>query len=175
MEDGTVSSGWGDPGEEKLHHSGTWLHVPARGRLRVVILSTEPYRYRGHWVGVRMVLCSGRYCAFCERHMGYQTRYAFSVLDAETRACGLLEVGAAAAEAIWRQCQAEGRLRGLVFVLRKEQGRERGTILVTPEASIMSAELLPAAEDVRPHLMRQWSPTTSVVERLELERGGAGR
>jgi hypothetical protein len=73
-------------------------------------------------------------------------------------------VGASAAEAMWQCAQREGRLRGLVFTLRKEGQKERGRILVTCEPSLMSTELLPAADDVEGHLARQFQEGTSETE-----------
>lgn len=154
--EGTVSVGWGDPAREKDEHSGAWLHVPARSKLTVVVLSSAPVRYVGHWVGGRMVRCTGRMCIWHERRVGQQVRYCFSVLDAETRAPDLLEVGAAAAEVMWEVAKREGRLRGLCFGLRKEGGKERGRVLVTALAPLMAVELLPAEEEIGPHLDRQF-------------------
>jgi len=153
---GEVYQGWGDPGRERDEHSGSWLHVPARGKLTVVILSTSPVRYVGHWVGGGMRRCTGRNCVWHERRVGQQVRYCFSVLDADTRAVGLLEIGAAAAQTVWEASKREGRLRGLTFCFRKEGQKERGRILATLLAPIMSVELLPAEEEIGPHLDRQF-------------------
>ena len=152
----TISAGWGDPAKERDEHSGLWLHVPARGRLTVCVLSAQPVRFVGHWVAGHMRMCPGPGCIWHERRLGQQVRYGFSVLDTETRACGLLEVGASAAEVIYRTSNMEGRLRGLCFVLRKEGQRDRGRVLVTAIAPIVSLELLPPADDVAGHLERQY-------------------
>lgn len=173
--EGSIADGWGDPSREKTEHSGSWLHVPARGSLRVVVLSTAPCRYRGHWIAGRMRLCAGQYCVYCEQRRGAQWRYAFAVLDAATRTSGLLEVGAGAAEAIYEASQAEGRLRGLCLALRKEQGRDRGRVLVTAEPAMMAAELLPEGEDPRPHLERQWAAEGPAGDRMEPVRQGVLR
>jgi hypothetical protein len=160
--DSTIGDGWGDPTAERNEHSGAWMHVPARGKLVIVILSRAPVRYRGHWIGSRMRMCAGARCVYCEQRRGVQVRYCFSVLDASTRTQGLIEVGAAAAEAIWTCAQQEGRLRGLAFALRKEQQRDRGRILVTQEATLMAVDLLPEAEEIRPHLQRQWADAEGI-------------
>jgi hypothetical protein len=154
--EGTVMRGWGDPAAERDEHSGAWLHVPARGKLTVVILSSQPVRYVGHWVGGRMRRCTGRLCVWHEKRIGQQVRYCFSVLDAETRAPGLLEVGAACAQTIWETSHREGRLRGLTFALRKEGQRDRGRILAVALAPMMALDLLPVAEEIEPHLARQY-------------------
>jgi hypothetical protein len=131
--------------------------VPARTKLKVVVLSTQPVWYVGHWVGNRMQRHWDGACVWCEQRRGRKYRYCFSVLDADTRAPGLLELGAATAEVIMAAAEAAGRLRGLVFSLRKDGGKERGRVLVTLEGSFVAAELLPAEDDPLEHLDRQWS------------------
>ena len=156
--------GWGDPASAKEEKSGSWIHVPARGGVKLIVLSSEPVGYRGHWIRGAMHRCPGRMCALCDQHRGSQVRYCFSVYEVGSGTTGLLEVGASAAEAMWQCAQREGRLRGLVFTLRKEGQKERGRILVTCEPSLMSTELLPAADDVEGHLARQFQEGTSETE-----------
>lgn len=171
-DNGEVMDGWGNPDRERGEQSFAWLHVPARGTLRVVMLSRAPVRYRGHWVDGRMRPCrGGSDCLYCERRMGGQVRYAFSVLDLDARACALIELGAAAAGEIKRAADEAGFLRGLAFQLRKDGGRERGRVLVTSQNAVVNIGELPDAPDPREHLMRSWG--ASVGEIMEVRNAVA--
>jgi hypothetical protein len=130
--------------------------VPARSRLRLVILSVEAAVYIGHWVEGRMRLCTGSECPHHLRNAGTQMRWCFSVLDVDTRARGFFEVGRDVARVLEAASAEEGRLRGLTFSFRKEGQTLRGRILVTREAPMVGLDLLPAEEDVAGALRRQW-------------------
>jgi hypothetical protein len=160
--DGQVRSGWGEMDEGGCS-GGSWLHVPARGKLRVVVLSTAPARYTGHWVNGRMRLCLGLpACGECLSGRGKQKRWCFSVIDAETRGEGLLELGKAPALMVQEAAIAAGRLRGLVLSFGKEGEKLKGRIVVKVEPSMMGAELLPQAEDVEGVLERQWTASEGI-------------
>lgn len=174
----SVKSGWGDPEEEVKRGSNAWLHVPARGKLKLCILSERPIRYAAHWVGRGMVRCpnepdvderrivSGE-CPYCDRHMGRQMRYAFSVYDLDVGAAALFEVGAAAAVQMSRHVNVVGVLRGACFLFAKEGGRERGKVIAQGIAGVINSGELPAAADVAAILARaQEEP--SVRDRMEL-------
>jgi len=153
---GQVTQGWGDVDGEGESGGSAWLHVPARSRLRLVLLSVEAARYVGHWVEGRMRLCTGSDCPHHLRNAGTQARWAFSVLDVDTRARGFFEIGKDVARVIAAAQAEEGRLRGLTFSFRKEGQTLRGRILVTREAPMVGLDLLPDAEDVAGALRRQW-------------------
>ena len=172
--DTTISKGWGDPAAEAREQSWSWLHVPARAVLHVTVLSKEPTKYFGHWVEGRLRPCRGLGCTFCAQHRGGNWRYVFSVWDSETRTTGLLELGAKAAEAIYEQSQAEGRLRGLRFSVRKEGQKARGRLIVEAEPAAMAAELLPEAEDPQAHIERAWSIDGQGVQEPARSRGRNG-
>lgn len=151
-----VLEGWGNPTAERGEQSWAWLHVPARSALRVAILSRSPVRYRGHWVDGRMRPCGREGCLYCERRLGGQWRYAFAVLDLDAKCTGLLELGAATAEQIKSTADAGGFLRGLVFELRKEGGRDRGRIMAKSQNAIINIGELPDEPDPGEHLLRAW-------------------
>ncbi len=151
-----VTEGWGDTTREAGEQSWAWIHVPARSSVEVIILSEAPVRYRGHWVDGRMRPCCGAACPYCERRMGGQVRYAFACYDLAARASALLEIGAGAAGVIREASEREGRLRGLAFRLRKQDGRDRGRIIIEPVAVAVRVADLPRGEDPSAHLLRGW-------------------
>ena len=146
--------------------------MPARSRLRLVILSTAAARYVGHWVDGRMRLCTGADCPHHLRNAGAQVRWAFSVLDVDTRARGFFEVGKDVKRVIMAAEAEEGRLRGLSFSFRKEGQTLRGRILVTREVPMVGLDLLPAGEDVAGALRRQWAAGEGMGALGEPVRGG---
>lgn len=154
---GQIGTGWGDIDDDTESGGSGWIHVPARSRLRLVVLSAEAVTYVGHWVDGRMRLCTGADCPHHLRSAGTQSRWAFSVLDVDTRSRGFFEVGKDVARVIRQAVQEEGRLRGLSFSFRKEGQTLRGRITVTREAPMVGLDLLPEAEDVGAALRRQWA------------------
>lgn len=152
-----VDAGWGNPATEAANQSWVWLHVPARSAIRVVILSESPCRYKGHWVDGHMRPCLPVDCGYCAVRLGFQIRYVFAVHDMTHRVSGLLELGAGAAEVIKESADDLGFLRGLVFELRKEGGRDRGKIIVKAHHAMIQTEGLPVPPDAALELRRMWS------------------
>lgn len=131
------------------------MHVPAKERIRVVVLSAAAYRYEAHWVNGRMRICGGAGCDWCARRMGLQARYVLSVMDTEVRCKALLEVGPVTCVAIKEAAEAAGALRGLKFVLRHEGERKAGRLIAEEDGSWLAMELLPIEEDPESVLVRQ--------------------
>ena len=148
--------GFGDLGAEAAEGSTRWIHVPARGKLRLVLLSPEATRYEAHWVGNRMLACPGpRVCPWHARHMGVQVRYAWSVQDVDTRARGFFEVGPSTAQQMYPAMCEFGRVRGLCFEYAHEGQRKNGLVVARSLGRLMSDELLPAAESPWEQIERQ--------------------
>lgn len=70
-----------------------WFHVAPGGMLELVVLSTEPVWYVGHFVGGRMQRCGGDDCRLCAEEFGRQIRYVVAVGEISTRQVGLVELG----------------------------------------------------------------------------------
>ena len=148
--------GFGDLGAEAAEGSTRWIHVPARQKLRLVLLSPEATRYEAHWVGTRMLACPGeRVCPWHARHMGKQVRYAFSVMDVDTRAKGFFEIGAATAQQLYPAICEFGCVRGLCFEFSHDGQRRNGLIVARSLGRLVAEDLIPAAEDPREQLDRQ--------------------
>jgi hypothetical protein len=148
--------GYGDLESEQEACSTRWVHVPARETLRLEILSERPVKYWAHWVMTRMLACPGEIrCAHCARHMGGQFRYAYSVLDVDTRAQAFFEVGPATARTIRDATIEFGGLRGLIFAFRHLDRRRNGQIIGECLGRNRAAAELPAAGDPREQLERQ--------------------
>ena len=167
MAEGLVDGlGFGDLDSEAEEGSSRWIHVPAKSRLKVVVLSDRAYRYEGHWVGNRMMVCPGAGCEWHARRMGVQVRYCLSVLDVDTRARCFLEIGAQTAKQIAAAASEAGRLRGLIFELRHEADRKNGRLLASGQDAWSALALLPEAEDPAPQIKRQALAERSTTTRM---------
>jgi hypothetical protein len=148
--------GWGDVSEDMRRPSG-WLKVPARGSLSIVFLSDAPVKYRLHWMGRKPVVCPTDGCTLCEIGVGGETRWCFSVYDLQHKAHGFFEVNINCAKPLSFRAAELGRLRGLVFVFRKEGGTATGRILLDEGRLTVLGEDLPKEQDVKSALVRQWA------------------
>ena len=150
------TAGFGDLGSARSA-SATWVHVPARGRLRIAVLSKRAYRYDGHWYDGSMHNCPPVGCQYCLRRIGLQTKIVLAVTDLDMGGQGLLELTPAAATIIARQCNEATYLRGLTFSLRHDGGRSNGRIIVEPTGPVLSLATLPDDVDIASIMSAQWS------------------
>ena len=137
--------------------SSNWMHVPARGRLRIAVLSKRAYRYDGHWFDGSMHNCPPAGCPYCLRRVGLQTKLVIAVTDLDMGGQGLLELTPAAASVIARQCNEASYLRGLTFSLRHDGGRSNGRIIVEPTGPVLSLASLPDDVDIAEIMSAQWA------------------
>jgi len=100
--DGT--SGWSD-----FHR---WK-VPGGRILQLIILSSAPVGYSGHFSKGRMHPCYGEGCQLCHDGVGAQVRYMFGGVEPTTRRIGIWDVGRSVALDIKAASEATGLLRGL--------------------------------------------------------------
>lgn len=147
--------GFGDLEEEMKGGNTRWIHVPARERLQIVILSRRVTRYYGHWVGDRMRICPGKACPLCARRMAVQARYMFSVLEHATRITAILEVGAATVKMMEPPIIEIGRMRGTVFALSHEGGKRNGKLCAEYVGVDAREADLPPEEDCLSQVQRQ--------------------
>lgn len=147
--------GFGDTANEQSA-SATWTHVPAKGSLSFAVLSTQAFKYLGHWVGHRMAYCHPTDCVYCERRMGTQVKYVLGIMDLRDRQVALIELTPVVAGAIAEQVREAGYLRGLQFELRHEGGVKNSKILCKPLGPVLSLAGLPEEPAVKAICEHQW-------------------
>jgi hypothetical protein len=150
------TGGFGDIATS-AHGSATWMHVPARGRLRIAILCPRAYRYDGHWHDGSMHNCPPDRCQYCLRGIGRQTKFVLAASDLDLGGAGLIELTPATAQIIAAQFHEAGYLRGLTFALRHETGRSNGRILIEPTGPVLSLATLPDSPDIAAAMQAQWA------------------
>lgn len=96
-----------------------WFQSSVRGDLDIVILSSSPIHYIGHFVGGRMCPCAGSGCELCSIGTGGQVRYVFAVAEVSSKRVGLIEFGKSNGQLIRDWSGRAGCLRGLRVVVRK--------------------------------------------------------
>lgn len=149
LEELGLKEGVGDLVQETIEGPGVWLHVPARGSMRVALLRDRPMSYHAHWAGGRMQVCWGSSdCTLCKMGIGSKKRYVYTVLDTTQGIAGLLEVAPSTCLMIDRDCCDKGFARGLVFELRKEGGVANGRIVAKCFHTILKDFELPEGPDV---------------------------
>jgi len=114
-----VGKGFGLPEGNEGWTDWTWFHARASMPTRFTILCSAPVNYAGHFSKGRMVACAGERCPLCERGLGSQARYVFSVVEWESRRVGLLELGRGHALQIQDWIPRNGELRGLSIELQR--------------------------------------------------------
>jgi len=103
----SVGTGWDVPAGVKDRCEFHWFHVQRDGCLVVVILSSAPAWYVGHFDKGRMRRCDGHECRMCAAGSGRQLRYVLAAVDYQTRQNGVIEVSKSVAELI-RSWSARG-------------------------------------------------------------------
>jgi hypothetical protein len=154
-----IEDGNGNPAAEKKANRNGFIHVPARGSIRVVMLCREAVRYRAHWMNSqkRYVPHMSENCVCTRNEIGATVRWCYGVYEEETRRIGLLELGASQAEIVTEAAERYESLRGLTFVLRKPDQTVRGRI----ECSLLGGgklpdKDLPVCPDIRRQLLGLW-------------------
>lgn len=137
--------------------SQVWIHVPARGRLKIAVLSKRAFRYEGHWWSGSMHHCADERCDFCLRGIGRQVKFVLAVTDVDLGGSGLLELTPITAAVIAAQFKQGGFLRGLTFSLRHDGGKQNGKIVIEPTGAVLSLNSLPEPPDVEQAMRAQWA------------------
>jgi len=106
-------SGWELPEGVDPWSSFHWFKVGARTGLDLVMLSSEPAWYVGHYYQSRMWPCSGSSCGLCEDGVGRQVRFVFAVVEVSSRRVGLLEVSESVGRLIRDWIPRHQGLRGM--------------------------------------------------------------
>ena len=114
-----VGDGWDLPQGAEPWSDFHWFQPSTKGDLDLVILSLKPSWYTGHFVGGRMVPCSGSGCEICALGIGGQVRYVFAAAECSTQRVGLIEFGRSNGFLIRDLSDRSGGLRGLHIVVRK--------------------------------------------------------
>jgi hypothetical protein len=152
-----VSIGWGDMDPAEVSEAYTWFHVPAVGALDVVVLSTDPVLYRGHYMAGAVQPCSIPRCVHCQNGVGILKRCALSVYSLSLGARGLLELGHGTAGQIHALSVSAGHLRGLAVSLTKSHDHHRGQIHADAYAGPLEVVELPEEQDPLVPLNAQWA------------------
>ena len=152
-----VSVGWGEVEPGEAVESYTWFHVAPGLGLDVVILSTHPTMYRGHYIAGAVLPCSLPRCAQCQAGIGVQRRCVLSVYSLNLACRGLLEVGERTAGQIHAQSLSVGFLRGLAVHFSKEPETLRGRIVASEYRGLLECVELPAEQDPLVPLNAQWA------------------
>lgn len=126
-----VGEGFGLPEGNEGWTDWTWFHARASAPSRFTILCSQPVHYAGHFWKGRMVACHGDVCPLCERGLGAQARYVFSVVEWETRKVGLLELGRGHALQIEDWIPRSGGLRGLSIELQRSGHSKQSRVDMT--------------------------------------------
>lgn len=109
----------------------TWFHARSAVATRFTILCIAPVHYAGHFSKGRMVPCAGEDCPLCEKGLGTQARYVFSVVEWETRRIGLLELGRGHALQIQDWMPQLGGLRGMSIELQRSGHSKQSRVDMT--------------------------------------------
>lgn len=88
-----VGEGWDIPPEADSIGDFRWFKVTPGRVLHLVVLSAQPFHYRGHFVGTRMIPCAGPQCVYCENGVGAQLRWVVGAIDPFSGQVGLMEMG----------------------------------------------------------------------------------
>ena len=152
-----VSVGWGDMEQAEVSEAYTWFHVPALGALDVVVLSTQPVLYRGHYMAGAVQPCSVPRCRHCQAGVGLLRRCALSVYSLSLGARGLLELGHGTAGQIHALSVSTGFLRGLAVTLAREHSHARGQIYAEAYTGPLVVVELPEEQDPLVPLNAQWA------------------
>lgn len=105
--------GWDLPDGVQPWSTFHWFKVGARQGLSVVVLSSAPFWYVGHYYSDRMWPCTAPGCPVCEDGVGRQVRYCFAVVETGTRRVGLLEVSESIGQVIRSWTPRNEGLRGM--------------------------------------------------------------
>jgi len=114
-----VGDGWELPPGSEPWSDFHWFQPSVRESMELVILSSEPIWYTGHYVGGRMCPCIGTGCEYCAAGIGAQVRYVFAVAETRSRRSGLIEFGRSNGYLIREWIGRSGQLRGMMLEVSK--------------------------------------------------------
>lgn len=97
-----------------------WFAVSPREVLNLVILSSRPMWYTGHFYSGRMEPCLGQRCDRCAEGVGAQVRYCFGVAETSTKRIGLVEMGRGNGLLLQDWSFVQGGLRGMLIEMSKQ-------------------------------------------------------
>jgi len=108
-------TGWDPPAGTQGWSDFHWWKVSPGRILKLIILSSQPMGYSGHFVKGRMAPCYGEECQECRRGTGNQLRYLLAAAESETRRAGIWDIGRSIALEIRDLAQPHGPLRGTLL------------------------------------------------------------
>ena len=114
-----VGEGFDVPAELCPASDWTWFKVRPGHVLCLVITSSAPCWYVGHFHNRRMVPCLGDACELCSRGVGSQVRYVFGCMEPLAQRRGLIELGRQPALLIRDRAPAMGGLRGMTIAITR--------------------------------------------------------
>jgi len=114
-----VGEGFDVPSEHLPASDWTWFKVKPGHVLCLVITSSSPCWYVGHFHNRRMVPCLGESCELCSRGVGGQVRYVFGCMEPLTARKGLIELGRQAALQIKDHAPVNDGLRGMTIAITR--------------------------------------------------------
>lgn len=115
----TYGKGWDVPPEADSIGDFRWWKLGGNRVLKLVIVSHEAFYYKGHYVGKRMIPCSGDNCALCAKGIGGQLRFVFAAAELDTHQMGLIELGRSVGLEIRDLVARHGQLRGMPIELSR--------------------------------------------------------
>lgn len=159
-----IEDGNGDPRAEKAGSKYGFIHVPARGKLRVCFLCEKAWKYVSHWNPKtnRHDPHDTQSCICKRRAVGTQNRWVYCVYDEDAKRMGILELGKEQAVELTDICDRVNGLRGLQFEFRKPDGEKRGRIEITLRSSAkMPSGDIPKAFDTKAYMIEMWTERRS--------------
>jgi hypothetical protein len=114
-----VGDGWELPPGAEPWSDFHWFQASTKGVLEIVVLSSGPSWYTGHYVGGRMSPCAGSGCELCAAGIGAQVRFVFAIVEIQTRRVGLIELGRGNGQQIRDWTARAGGLRGMRLEVSK--------------------------------------------------------
>lgn len=126
-----VGNGFDLPEGNEGWSDWTWFHARSAVPSRFTILCSSPVNYAGHFAKGRMVPCVGESCPMCNKGLGTQARYVFSVVEWETRRVGLLELGRGHALQVRDWGSEAGSVRGVSIELQRSSHSKQSRIEMT--------------------------------------------
>lgn len=114
-----IGEGWDLPPGSEPWSDFHWFTVSTRQDLEIVLLSSVPVWYTGHFLGGRMCPCLGTGCEYCGAAIGAQVRYCFGCAEVYQRRVGLIEMGRSNGLLLQEWSRRAGGLRGMSVRLSK--------------------------------------------------------
>lgn len=166
----TVGRGWEIPPEADSIGDFRWFKVRPQRALTLVVLSEEPYFYRGHFVNGRMIPCAGDLCLNCSNGVGAQIRWVFAGFDPYTGQMGIIELGRSVGFELRARSEKAGKFRGLVLKLWRHGKSEKSRVeMDVLDMDVSKTIVGMRAPDIAKALKLTWNRGSSVTEEVERE------